>query len=72
MKTLSLLLGVLVLAGAVLYLLRAPSPAELPQVGEPAPDFELADQHGGRVRLSDFRGRKQVVVAFYVKASTYG
>lgn len=29
-----------------------------------APDFELQDQHGTPVRLSDFRGRK-VVLVFY-------
>jgi len=32
--------------------------------GEPAPDFELADVHGNLVRLSDYRGRKPVVLAF--------
>lgn len=32
--------------------------------GEPAPDFELTDIHGSLVRLSDFRGRKPVVLAF--------
>jgi peroxiredoxin Q/BCP len=39
--------------------------------GDPAPDFELPDQDGNMVRLSDFRGR-QVVVYFYPKASTPG
>ena len=34
-------------------------------VGLPAPDFELRDQHGQTVRLSDFRGRKAVVLVFY-------
>jgi mycoredoxin-dependent peroxiredoxin len=34
-------------------------------VGQPAPDFELRDQHGQPVRLSSFRGRKTVVVMFY-------
>jgi peroxiredoxin len=33
--------------------------------GQPAPDFELADQHGQTVRLADFRGRKNVVLVFY-------
>jgi peroxiredoxin Q/BCP len=33
-------------------------------VGSPAPDFELPDESGGRVRLSDFRGRN-VVLVFY-------
>ncbi|WP_433241547.1 peroxiredoxin [Streptosporangium sp. CA-135522] len=34
------------------------------EVGSPAPDFELKDQHGTPVRLSDHRGRK-VVLIFY-------
>ncbi len=39
--------------------------------GDPAPDFELADQSGNTVRLADFRGRK-VLVYFYPKADTPG
>lgn len=40
------------------------------QVGAPAPDFELASQHGHKVRLSSFRGRKNVVIAFHPLAFT--
>lgn len=40
------------------------------EVGEKAPDFELKNQHGETVRLSDFRGRKNVVVLFYPFAFT--
>jgi thioredoxin-dependent peroxiredoxin len=39
--------------------------------GQQAPDFELPDQDGRVVKLSDFRGRP-VVVYFYPKASTPG
>jgi peroxiredoxin Q/BCP len=39
--------------------------------GQQAPDFELPDQDGHAVRLSDFRGRP-VAVYFYPKASTPG
>ncbi len=35
------------------------------EVGQQAPDFVLKDQHGTPVRLSDFRGRKNVVLVFY-------
>jgi mycoredoxin-dependent peroxiredoxin len=35
------------------------------EVGEQAPDFELKDQHGTPVRLSSFRGVKNVVLVFY-------
>jgi mycoredoxin-dependent peroxiredoxin len=34
-------------------------------VGAVAPDFELKDQHGTPVRLSSFRGSKNVVLVFY-------
>jgi peroxiredoxin Q/BCP len=39
--------------------------------GENAPDFELPDQDGRAVKLSDFRGQP-VVVYFYPKADTPG
>ncbi|MGH9104995.1 MAG: thioredoxin-dependent thiol peroxidase [Acidimicrobiales bacterium] len=39
--------------------------------GKPAPAFSLADQSGGEVALSDYRGR-QVLVYFYPKADTPG
>jgi len=35
------------------------------EVGDAAPDFELKDQHGTPVKLSDFRGDKTVVLVFY-------
>ena len=41
-------------------------------VGDRAPDFTLADTEGKEVRLSDFRGKKNVVLAFYVLAFTGG
>jgi peroxiredoxin Q/BCP len=39
--------------------------------GQQAPDFELSDQDGRTVKLSDFRGQS-VVVYFYPKAATPG
>jgi peroxiredoxin Q/BCP len=41
------------------------------KVRDPAPDFELSDGQGNRVRLSDLRGRK-VVLYFYPKDMTPG
>ena len=35
------------------------------QVGEPAPDFTLRDQHGADVTLSSFAGEKAVLIVFY-------
>ena len=40
--------------------------------GTPAPDFELLDQHGSLVRLSQYRGKTAVVVYFYPKDDTTG
>jgi peroxiredoxin Q/BCP len=40
-------------------------------IGDPAPDFALADQEGNTVKLSDFRGKK-VLLYFYPKADTPG
>ena len=42
------------------------------KVGDKAPDFTLPDQNGKKVKLSDFLGKKNVVVAFYVLAFTGG
>ena len=35
------------------------------EIGQQAPDFELKDQNGATVRLSGFRGSKNVVLVFY-------
>ena len=35
------------------------------EIGDVAPDFELPDQHGTPVKLSSFRGSKNVVLVFY-------
>ena len=40
-------------------------------VGEPAPDFELESDLGGKVKLSDLKGKK-VVLYFYPKDNTSG
>ena len=50
----------------------AAPPATTLKVGDAAPDFELPDQNSKKVRLSDFRGKKNVVLAFYVLAFTGG
>ena len=34
-------------------------------IGDHAPDFELTNQYGETVKLSDFRGKKPVVIVFY-------
>ena len=50
---------------------ETPTPPRRPAVGDPAPDFTLADDRGGEVTLSDLRGRK-VIVYFYPAAMTPG
>lgn len=47
-------------------------PATHLKVGMAAPDFELTDTAGKKVKLSDSRGKKNVVLAFYVLAFTGG
>jgi peroxiredoxin len=42
------------------------------KVGEPAPNFALLDNQWNTVRLSDYRGKKNVILAFYVLAFTSG
>ena len=41
------------------------------KAGEKAPDFQLEDQNGKKVKLTDFRGRK-LLLYFYSKADTPG
>ncbi len=50
--------------------------ADIPEVGSKAPAFELTAVSKGSkketVKLSDFKGKKNVVLAFYPKAMTPG
>ena len=43
----------------------------MPQPGDKAPDFELPDQKGESVRLSEFKGQT-VILYFYPRADTPG
>jgi cytochrome oxidase Cu insertion factor (SCO1/SenC/PrrC family) len=49
----------------------APPPMTL-KVGDMAPDFTLPDTAGKKVILSEFRGKNNVVLAFFVLAFTGG
>jgi len=42
------------------------------KVGDQAPDFRLKDHNGKTVKLRSYRGKKNVVLAFYVLAHTGG
>lgn len=43
----------------------------MPNIGDTAPDFELLNQDGQAVKLSDYRGKKVILFA-YPKAGTSG
>ena len=49
-----------------------PVPHTSLKVGQPAPDFIMNATDGKSYKLSDFKGKKNVVLAFYVLAFTGG
>lgn len=69
---LALLLGASLLPAGY----AADKPSETPppkiKVGDMAPDFTLQDQNGNKVSLHDFKGKKNVALAFYIFAFTGG
>lgn len=42
------------------------------KIGDEAPDFTLPSSAGAQVKLSDLRGKKSVVLAFFPAAFTGG
>ncbi len=60
-----------VLSVAALAQQPAPPKTNL-KVGDPAPDFTLRATDGKTYKLSDFKGKKNVVLAIYVLAFTGG
>ena len=56
---------------ASVWVARAARAGELPQVGQPAPNFQLPDQNGKVHALQDFSG-KWLVLYFYPKDDTPG
>jgi hypothetical protein len=82
-----LLAAAVIAAGQQPATTQQPAPAKTPppaaphtnlKVGDPAPDFTLPstivgpDKKTVRYKLSDFKGKKNVVLAFYVFAFTGG
>ena len=43
----------------------APTEINRVKIGQPAPDFSLEDVDGHVLTLSDYRGKKSVVLVFY-------
>ena len=68
---LAFILGAIASIGALGQAAPAPPPMTL-KVGDMAPDFTLPSTAGGTVKLSDFRGKNNVVLAFFVLAFTGG
>ncbi len=69
-----LLISLLLLAVcSVVALAQQPTPPKTHlKVGDAAPDFTLRATDGKTYKLSDFKGKKNVVLAIYVLAFTGG
>ena len=69
----SLMCLVLLAVLSVVALAQQPTPPKTNlKVGDPAPDFTLRATDGKTYKLSDFKGKKNVVLAIYVLAFTGG
>jgi cytochrome oxidase Cu insertion factor (SCO1/SenC/PrrC family) len=68
------ILGLIILCAfaAVSFAQVPQTPQTKLKAGDTAPDFTLTDTEGKTVKLSDFKGKKNVVLAFYVLAFTGG
>ena len=66
-----LALETLAFCGVLLAATLPPGPKG-PKVGDPAPDFTLPGSDGKTYKLSQFRGKKVVVIAWFPKAFTGG
>ncbi|MBO0800298.1 MAG: redoxin domain-containing protein [Blastocatellia bacterium] len=64
-----MILGLLLLLSVSAYAQQAKTHLK---EGDPAPDFTLPGTDGKPYKLSDFKGKKSVVLAFYVLAFTGG
>ena len=67
--------GLLLLAATVALAQGKKEDSTMPKVGDMAPDFTLKYFDGNDrkdVKLSDYRGKKNVVLAFYIFAFTGG
>ena len=59
-------------SAAALMAQGTPPPKTNLKVGDEAPDFTLPSTTGKPVKLSEFRGKKNVVLAFFPAAFTGG
>jgi peroxiredoxin len=68
----SLSVVLLLALGIIVNAQQPAAPKTQLKVGDAAPDFTLPSTAGQKVKLSDFKGKKNVVLAFYVLAFTGG
>lgn len=59
-------MGHLLLTALLVGVLLLPGIATALQVGEKAPDFNLPATTGGKISLSQYQGKKLVLIEFYV------
>ena len=71
-KRISLSALLLAVLSVVTLTQQTPPPKTHLKVGDPAPDFTLRATDGKTYKLSDFKGKKNVVLAIYVLAFTGG
>lgn len=65
-------LWLLVVLSVVAMAQQTPPPKTHLKVGDKAPEFSLRATDGKAYKLSDFKGKKNVVLAIYVLAFTGG
>jgi peroxiredoxin len=54
-----------ILGALIVSVMAAVLPAAAQDVGAPAPEFKLPSTTGADIALSDFRGKKWVLLEFY-------
>lgn len=62
----------ILVSGAAVLVSGAVAPAAELNVGDPAPDFSLQGSDGKTYKLSDYKGKQAVVLAWFPKAFTGG
>lgn len=71
-KAILMIAAIAAFAAAAMGQAAPVAPTTTLKVGDIAPDFTLPDTEGNKVKLSEFRGKNNVVLAFYVLAFTGG
>ena len=72
MKPFALFVAAATLGAAALLAQQPPAQHTHLKIGDEAPDFTLPDTNNKPVKLSDYRGKKNVVLAFFPAAFTGG